>query len=466
MEINIILEVNNAEETITLRHTPQSNNNYSSWDNSTNQSLLRVFLNNDGSIGKIDKDKSITSKDDIIISQFLEQYQNIIEIESSGISADDDDANSASNLIQPYDPELIRVDTKPFSLKQVYELMEDGDIDLSPDFQRHFVWKETQKKSRLIESIMLRIPLPVFYLAQDNIGKFQVVDGLQRLTVIKQFINNEFKLNDLEYLKECDGSYYNDGKKTLDHKYIRRITQTQLVINIIDPQTPNRVKFEIFKRLNQGGKPLKPQEIRNCMANSVTRKFINDLTNSNDFLLATDNSVNPIRMEDQELVLRFIGFYFSELAPDKNHKYTGNMESFLDDTLDLLNSLKKDDLVTLKEKFIYGMKNSYYLFGRFSFRKCSHDHYAPGAKKQLINKSLFTAWSVLLSMFSPIYISQHFRKQSLNIPLANQLRDNHEYYDALSFGTNDVNRIQTSFQTANYIISQEILNHDSKTDDQ
>ena len=455
MRIKIILDVDNEDQVVFLEHVRGDENNLPSWVNASGQPFLKVNINNDGSVNNIEKDTAISAKDDVIISQFIEQYQDIIETESSGISADDDSLTSDIEDIQPYDPELIRVDTKPFSLKQVYELMEDGDIDLSTDFQRHFVWKEAQKKSRLIESIMLRIPLPVFYLSQDKVGKFQVVDGLQRLTVINQFLNNKFKLHDLEYLKECEGSYYNSGHKVLDPKYIRRITQTQLVINIIDPQTPNRVKFEIFKRLNQGGKPLRPQEIRNCMASTLVRDLINEMANSNEFLVATDNSVNPIRMEDQELVLRYVGFYYSEFIPGRNHKYTGYMESFLDETLNILNNADSAHITRIRVGFTNAMLNSKYLFGYYAFRKCLHEHLTHTAKKQLINKSLFTAWSVVLSEYDHEFIKNKLPEHCLNLPLADRIEDDGAYYDALSFGTNDLYRIQKSFEVANELLSQE-----------
>ena len=104
---------------------------------------------------------------------------------------------------------------------------------------------------------MLRIPLPVFYMAQDRNGVLQVVDGLQRLTVIQQFLNNELRLKDLEYLKNEEGKYFRheDPNMCIDQRYRKRVMQTQILVNIIDPQTPVDVKFDIFKRINQGGRP-------------------------------------------------------------------------------------------------------------------------------------------------------------------------------------------------------------------
>ncbi len=119
---------------------------------------------------------------------FEENMKTTIDQRDGFDDAVESEGNSTETF-NPYDPKLIRVDTKTFSIGQIYTMINDGDIDLSPDFQRGFVWTDITRKSRLIESLLLRIPLPVFYFAQDEEGLFQVVDGVQRLTVIKSFLN-------------------------------------------------------------------------------------------------------------------------------------------------------------------------------------------------------------------------------------------------------------------------------------
>lgn len=118
------------------------------------------------------------------------------------------------------------MDTKPFSIRQMNEMIEIGDVDLSPDFQGGFVWNDITRKSRLMESLLLRIPIPVFYFAQDEEGLFQVVHGVQRLIVINSFMKNELKLKNLEYLIECNGKYFKKpGNKleSIEDMYVRRI---------------------------------------------------------------------------------------------------------------------------------------------------------------------------------------------------------------------------------------------------
>ncbi len=346
------------------------------------------------------------------------------------------------------------------SIRYVSEMMdsEHNDLDLSPDFQRNFVWTDITRKSRLIESVLLRIPLPVFYLSQDNAGKLQIVDGVQRLTVIKDFLNNEFKLKNLEYLQDCRGCYFDKkDTKNLDPKYIRRINQTQLIFNIIDPQTPHKVKFDIFKRINTGGKPLNNQEIRNCLANPRVRYMIKELSSSKEFTEATFGSVSSIRMADDELVMRFLGFYYIKILGDEKLKYKGGMKQFLDEALELLNDEEDEEkLNMIRNAFLNSMKIAEYLFGEYAFRKCKCEHIKPNARKQLINKSLFTSLSVLLSNYDYNEVKKKNEKMCLLEPVALELDNNQDFYNAITIGTNDQKRIGLTFSTVQKIITNHL----------
>jgi len=193
-----------------------------------------------------------------------EFYLSIIEIEKSGTDSYNENNSFESN---PYDPEKIKVRSDKIPVTLIAQMISNGDIDLNPDFQRNLVWDHIQK-SRLIESILLRIPLPMFYFAEDKDGKLSVVDGLQRISTIKEFMDNKFPLKKLQYLDEsCGGRYYESKgrKEGIDAKYFRWFNLTNLSANIIDPTSPYKVKYDIFRRINTGGRPLNNQEIRNCL---------------------------------------------------------------------------------------------------------------------------------------------------------------------------------------------------------
>lgn len=397
---------------------------------------------------KLEKAESIKESSEEIKQKFLDavfEYKiNRLIMEEDGF--DDAEEGEEENAINPYDPKLIRVDTKTFSIEQINQMINDGDIDLSPDFQRGFVWTDITRKSRLIESLLLRIPIPVFYFSQDEQGRFQVVDGVQRLTVINSFMNNNFKLKNLEYLKECNNRWYKKkghDAENLDGMYTRRIQQTQIYVNVIDPQTPGKVKYDIFKRINTGGKALTNQEIRNCLANARTRELLHDLAKSKNFLQATRGSISPTRMADEELILRFISFYLIDNQKSTVKEYKGGMDSLLDETLELLNAADADLLKEIRSAFLQAMDNAFYLFGDNAFRKANY-----------INKSLFLGISRVLGNYSREDIMKKDVKEATQ-RMSSEIQKNGEFRNALSMATNDARNVKVVYDTVKKIIEEE-----------
>ena len=421
------------------------------WTPENSSHELTITTTEAGQIVEVSIPEEVGSTSDEISEAFIEALAKRSIQEAAGIEVTEETADTPPEPF-PYDPEFIRVDTKPFNISLVYDMIKDGDINLSPDFQRQFVWTDIGARSRLIESIMLRIPLPVFYLAQDHEGRLQVVDGLQRLTVIEQFLDNKLRLRDLEYLKDEEGKVFrhDDPSRCIDQRFRKRIMQTQIMMNIIDPQTPADVKFDIFKRINQGGRPLNAQEIRNCMSSPQTRHLLRTLSQSPDFLKATCSSVGTVRMQDQEISLRFAAFRLSNL--EYQSPYAGNMERFLDQTIETLNR-NPDSFDQLIPAFNRGMRNSAYLFGAFAFRKCNSDDLHPGARRRLINNSLFTTWSVVLAEREEKEVRE-VEEGSFARIVANELEVDDDYYDSVSSGTNDRRRLLYAFEKCRFLCAE------------
>lgn len=437
---------------ITLRQDPQPDG-LSRWSAEGLSHQLTITTTEAGHILQVEMSDEVGSTAGEISEAFLQALAERAIQEAAGIEVTEEAADGPPEPF-PYDPEFIRVDTKPFNISLVYDMINDGDINLSPDFQRQFVWTDIGARSRLIELIMLRIPLPVFYLAQDHTGHLQVVDGLQRLTVIKQFLDNKLRLRDLEYLKEEEGKVFrhDDPSRCIDQRFRKRIMQTQIMMNIIDPQTPVDVKFDIFKRINQGGRPLNAQEIRNCMSSPETRHLLHSLSQSPDFLEATCSSVGTVRMQDQEIALRFAAFRLAELGVQP--PYLGNMERFLDQTIETLN--REPNLFDrLVPDFERAMRNSAHLFGAFAFRKCSPSDLLPGARRRLMNNSLFTTWSVVLAERDEEDVHAVEAGSFAKI-VAHELDRDGDYYDSVSVGTNDRRRLLYAFEKARALCVEHI----------
>ncbi|WP_058554285.1 DUF262 domain-containing protein [Thiohalocapsa sp. ML1] len=330
---------------------------------------------------------------------------------SDGLEPEDTGPNAA--LVKPWDPRKIRITTKSFTLREVVDQIGEGDIELAPDFQREFVWKQRQR-TRLIESILLGIPLPAFYFNQDTEGKFQVVDGVQRLSTIRDFMGGlpRLAVDDLEYLKELDGNAFND----LDPALLRRLRTTQIVVHVIEPQTPEDIKYDIFSRVNTLGEPLSAQEIRHAMSKARSRKFLKGLVQLPSFDRATcsyffrKGSGEPVRdskrMADRELVLRFCAFRVAAAA----YRQSANLDAFLvdftrriDGAATASDPLTDDDLDDLATAFDRAMLNAHAILGEEAFRRV---HPETGRRGPM-NRAIFEAQSIALSTHSFEVLEPH-----------------------------------------------------------
>lgn len=427
----------------------QDNDDLVIWNFQDEQFEIEIITDREiRTVKHIYKSDTIAESEEEIKHKFSElafetKMNQLINMEDGFDDADEEEGNESVKY-NPYNPKLIRVDTKPFSIRQMNEMIEAGDVDLSPDFQRGFVWNDITRKSRLIESLLLRIPIPVFYFAQDEEGLFQVVDGVQRLTVINSFLKNEFRLKNLEYLSECNGKYFKKQDSrfdSLEDMFVRRIEQTQLFVNVIDPQTPGKVKYDIFKRINTGGKALNGQEIRNCLANARTRNFLHELSESENFLHATRKSISAARMADDELVLRFIAFYLIDHKIVIN-EYRGGMDELLNDTIEILNGLALDKFKEIRQHFFQAMDNAFYLFGGNAFRKANY-----------VNKSLFLGISRVLCDITPQRLHEK-DKDKIAGQMQMEINDNEKFRNALSMATNDARNVKLVYDTVKKIVGE------------
>ena len=259
-----------------------------------------------------------------------------------------DQATGVENKIDGLDPEseswgdypiddlLIRQESR--TIHDVIRRIEKGNYVMNPDFQRDFIWPE-DKQSKLIESVVMRIPLPVFYLAEDDEGRMVVVDGLQRLTTFQRFANGDLKLN-LPGRGELNGKSFSD----LESKLQNRIEDCNLVVYTIDSKVPERARLDIFERVNSG-EPLSRQQMRNSLFMGKATRFLKEESRSEIFLKVTGSSLNKKSMRDREFVNRFCAFRLLEFD-----EYRGDMDDFLANCLRQMNKLEESSLLRLSRR--------------------------------------------------------------------------------------------------------------------
>lgn len=352
---------------------------------------------------------------------------------------------------RPFDPSKIKVTTEKKNIDLLVRRIDHQEIDLAPEFQRRArVWP-IHRRSQLIESLLLRIPLPVFYVSADAMDNWAVVDGLQRITTIFDFVKGDFSLSGLEYLTTLDGLSFAD----LDRSMKRRIEETELVINVIQPGTPEEVMINIFKRINTGGVPLNGQEIRNALNKGPVRDYLKALASHPSFVSATDGTISDNRMEGQEMVLRFLAFSMTSYV---DYKMT-ELDTFLNDAMRKLNQMNDEGRTELAESFYRSMNLAQEIFGQQAFRKPKFDETGEiKAGRNPISKPLFESWSVALSDLNPSGVEAARRAASTIRSHFNELaRNDAAFITAISYSTGSSSRVQKRFSAIEQLIRSAIM---------
>jgi len=345
----------------------------------------------------------------------------------------------------PYDPTTLQFETVNDPVFSVLHQIQQGMILLQPDFQRNFVWN-TKRQSQLIESILMRIPLPAFYLDASPEGRLQVMDGLQRLSTLDAFCNKKtLRLTGLRYRKDLDKKTFDDLPVGIQQVILHR---TRLTLHIIQSSTPKPVRFEVFSRLNSGGLTLTAQEIRHALYQGKATELLKQLAEDADFLRVTTRSINPLRMDDRECVLRFLAFHlfeYDEFQNERRDDIPNNLDDLLNRTMGQINSLSGTYLTQLAEIFRDSMRKAEAIFGLQAFRKVertpgtrdridetSTEGLIAAGRRQPVSKALFEVWSVLLHPYS---VEQLTNARRLIIIAFLDLLDDPDFVKAISLAT-------------------------------
>ncbi len=356
-----------------------------------------------------------------------------------GLELESEDSVSITN---PFDPEQIKIRTERPTILLIVARVEHNEIDLVPEFQRAAGIWDPKRQSRLIESLLLRIPIPAFYVAERDSGKWLIVDGVLRISTINDFVQNEFSLSQLEYFSKFNTCKYDDLPRTMQ----RRIQETSLIVNVIEQGTPDDVMFNIFSRINTGGMSLNGQEIRHALNPGPVREYLRSLAISEEFLSATAKSIKPKRMADRECILRFAAFFLFDW---KNY-INNDLDRFLFQAMKSINKMNSQEKESLTCAFMRSMRTSKIIFGERAFRKIyerSEDYRRP------INKALFETWSVGLARRSSDQNDTLAEKrEDILDKFAETLATNSEFDNAISVSTGDPRRVHIRFQTIDELI--------------
>ena len=316
----------------------------------------------------------------------MEDYIFDQNIENSEIEAED---NSIEDVHGPFDPNAIDVDISVVNLGSLLEQLEYKEIDLRPEFQRASdVWSPV-KKSRLIESVLLGLPLPSFYFSEDSeTNKLLVVDGLQRLCAFMDFcITKKLKLKGMQFLTTLEGVTYDE----LDRTQIRRIKSLKVTLNTLRKNTPQRVKLVIFQRVNTAGVPLTPQEMRNALYQKKATDLLKRMAKLDSFSKATGGKIPSKRMTDCDFANRFVAFYLYR------KEYDGNLDEFMGDALEKINKMSQQKIDFIHDIFDRSMKVCYELLGDTAFKR--PDPQKPNSFLKT-NKAIFEVLSVSIALLT------------------------------------------------------------------
>lgn len=314
------------------------------------------------------------------------QMQDNQEVELENLNG----GKSTEEITKPFNPNEIDVDISTVNLGSLIDQLENDEIDLQPDFQRVTdVW-DNVKKSRLIESILLGLPLPSFYFSEDPVSqKLSIIDGLQRICAIRDFVlekENPLKLEGLQFLKNFDGFTFSQ----LARPEVKRIKSLKITMNTLRKGTPLDVKYIIFQRVNTAGVPLTPQEMRHALNQGPAAIFIKELADMESFKKATNYSVESKRMQDRDFVNRFIAFFIGY------QDYMGDLDMFLNDKMGELNKMTSEQRDNIRVSFDKAMKCCYEIFKNDAFRK----KYSVTDKRKPISKSVYDTLSVNIAWLS------------------------------------------------------------------
>lgn len=329
--------------------------------------------------------------------------------------------------------------------------LEKGNIDINPKFQRRDAWTQ-EEKSRLIESLILGLPVPTIILAEmkDKKNSFVVIDGKQRLLSIKQFCSKseeftQLRLKKLEILSELDGKTMQDlAEDTRYYRFLKAFENATIRTIVIKNWPGEQFLYSVFLRLNTGSKPLSPQELRQALHPGKFLDFLDDATaESKAMMKLLRNTGADSRMRDIELALRYYGYLYNR------ENYNGNLREFLDETCKKMNERWEEEQGKIKLQFIELEKSIDFCFDIFG-QKQAFSKWENGEYNNRFNRALF---EVFTFYFSDANVRCSLSKEKFEQGFCKICETDSAFMESISNTTKDLKRVEKRFRTVEELIN-------------
>ncbi len=365
------------------------------------------------------------------MTDLVDDFKELDEITEDESSLSDENGEEAviehrRIFTDKLDPPVISLHTK----------WKAGDLVLDPIFQRRKVWDDA-RSSRLIESVILEVPLPVFYMAESQDGTQEVIDGQQRLTAFFRFLDNDFALRGLKAVSNLNGKRYKDLDKT-NQRLVRDCAVRTVVFK---RESDDNLRFEIFERLNTGAVQLNDQELRNCIYRGAYNKLLNDLAGDPDYMFLMGLNAPEKRMRDVEYVLRFASFYHSTYL-----KYKPSMARFLNDDMKTYQKITDKQAKELEQAFKNTVAIIRSLLGTNAFKRYYRgDIKSPSGRWETkkFNAALF---DILMYSFAEVDKNRVMANlDSIRESLIVLMTENQEFIDSIELSTSAVRMVRQRF---------------------
>lgn len=355
-----------------------------------------------------------------------------------------------SSVKEPFDPSSLKAEVKNSTIGALVEMLKNDLIDLNPEFQRSKNLWSPEKKSQLIESILLGLPLPSFYFYVDeSIKKWVVIDGLQRLCSLKSFmVDGDLSLHGLEFL---DITKY--GKPFEEFSYFDQLAMKMhpVTLNVLTGNTSAEARYIIFQRVNSKGTQLTSAEMRNALYQGPATSLIKRLAENECFIKLVSDQIATDRMKDRDYISRFLLFFLNDY-----NDYDGHLDYEINRTLSYINrEFDEERLNRVSSEFNRALTICFQLLGKDVFRKPNLP--TDGKRRNAVSLAVFEMLAVSIAKLTEDESNLLLSRKDTFIRLYNDLFEDSTLQRYLTGGTSKIPAVKYRFESVQSVINDTLI---------